>query len=131
MRAAFLLVPALLLAAACGPGGGGPAGHPGAILDTLKKHKVRGTFGVTGEWAAANPDLLKRIVKERHALLNHSWSHGSFTGGDTQTPPLTDKQVRSELERTAAKIKEIAGVNMQPYFRPPYGDYDRRVNKIA
>src|SRR3972149_6684473 len=109
MRAAFLLVPALLLAAACGPGGGGPAGHPGAILDTLKKHGVRGTFGVTGEWAAANPDLLKRIVKEKHALLNHSWSHRSFTGEDTATPPLTDKQVRSELQPTAAKGKGVGG----------------------
>jgi peptidoglycan/xylan/chitin deacetylase (PgdA/CDA1 family) len=50
------------------------------VADILKGMGVRATFGVTGEWAATNPDLLKRIVAEGHALVNHSWSHSSFTG---------------------------------------------------
>ena len=38
--------------------------------------------------------------------------------------------MRDELERTEEKIDEIAGVTTKPYFRPPYGDYDRLVNQV-
>ena len=41
------------------------------------------------------------------------------------------KQIRDELRRTEDKIQEIAGVSTKPYFRPPYGDYDSRVDRIA
>ena len=107
------------------------AGHMPEVLDTLKKRGIPGTFGITGEWAVTNPDLLKRIVAEGHAIVNHSWDHPSFTGEDTETPPLSDKQIRDQLRRTEDKIQEIAGVSTKPYFRPPYGDYDSRVNTIA
>ena len=110
--------------------GVGPA-HMQEVLDILKERGVPATFGITGEWAVTNPELLKRIVAEGHAILNHSWSHASFTGEDTGTPPLSDEQVRDELRRTEEKIKEIADVSTKPYFRPPYGDYDSRVNRIA
>src|SRR4030067_1185130 len=73
--------------------------HMPEVLDILKGHGKRATFGVTGEWAATNPDLLKRIIAEGHAIVNPSWSHASFTGEDTETPPLRDKQVRDEVRR--------------------------------
>lgn len=107
------------------------AGHVPEILDVLKKHKVHATFGITGHWAVTNPDLLKRIVKEGHALINHSWSHPSFTGEDTGTQPLTAKQIRSQLARTEKKVREIASASTKPYFRPPYGDFDPFVNRVA
>ena len=105
--------------------------HMPEVLDILKERGKLATFGVTGEWAATNPALLKRIIAEGHAIVNHSWSHTSFTGEDTETPPLSDEQIRDELRRTEDKIREIADVSSKPYFRPPYGDYDSRVNKIA
>ena len=105
--------------------------HMPEVLDILKEHGKLATFGVTGEWAATNPALLKRIIAEGHAIVDHSWSHASFTGEDTETPPLSDEQILGELRRTEDKIREVAGVSTKPYFRPPYGDYDSRVNKIA
>jgi peptidoglycan/xylan/chitin deacetylase (PgdA/CDA1 family) len=107
------------------------AGHVPEILDVLKEHGVRATFGITGEWAVTNPPLLKRIVKEGHALINHSWSHPSFTGEDTGTRPLTAEQIRNQLARTEKKVREIAGASTKPYFRPPYGDFDPFVNQVA
>jgi peptidoglycan/xylan/chitin deacetylase (PgdA/CDA1 family) len=101
------------------------------ILDLLKEHGKHATFAVTGVWASINPDLLKRIVEEGHGVINHSWGHPSFTGEDTESEPLTDDQIRDELARTEAKVKEIAGVSTMPYFRPPYGDYDARVNRVV
>ena len=107
------------------------AGRVPEVLDILKEHGAAATFGITGEWAVTNPDLLKRIVDEGHAMINHSWSHASFTGEDTDTEPLTADQMRDELRRTEEKILEIAGVSTKPYFRPPYGDYDRSVNQVV
>jgi len=107
------------------------AGHMPEVLDTLKKHAILGTFGITGEWAVTNPDLLKRIVAEGHTIVNHSWDHPSFTGEDTDTPPLSDEAIRGQLKRTEDKILEITGISTKPYFRPPYGDYDSRVDRIA
>lgn len=110
--------------------GVGP-GHVAEVLDTLKEHGVRATFGITGEWAVTNPALLKRLVQEGHAVINHSWSHRSFTGEDTQTQPLTPEEMREELRRTEEKVQEVAGVSTKPYFRPPFGDFDRSVNQVV
>ncbi len=107
------------------------AAHVPEILDILKEHGKQATFGITGEWAVTNPDLLKRMVEEGHAIINHTWSHTSFTGEATDTEPLTVDQIRHELERAEKKIQEIAEVSTKPYFRPPYGDFDPKVNRVA
>ncbi len=107
------------------------AAHVPEILDILKEHGKLATFGITGDWAATNPDLLKRMVEEGHAIINHSWSHTSFTGQATDTEPLTVDQIRDELERTETKVQEIAEVSTKPYFRPPYGDFEPKVNRVA
>ncbi len=107
------------------------AGRVPEVLDILKEHGTAATFGITGEWAETNPDLLKRIVEEGHAIINHSWGHASFTGEDTDTEPLTADQMRDELRRTEETIQEIAEVSTKPYFRPPYGDYDGSVNQVV
>ncbi len=107
------------------------AGHVPEILDVLKEHGKLATFGITGEWAVTNPALLKRMVEEGHAVINHSWGHPSFTGEDTGTQRLTADEIRDELKRTEEKIQEVAGVSTKPYFRPPYGDFDRFVNQVV
>jgi peptidoglycan/xylan/chitin deacetylase (PgdA/CDA1 family) len=93
-------------------------------LDTLKAKGVKASFGMTGNWASANPDLVRRMVAEGHALINHSYSHPSFTGYSTGTPPLTFSERRYQLRAAESAVRSIAGVAMKPSFRPPYGDYD-------
>jgi peptidoglycan/xylan/chitin deacetylase (PgdA/CDA1 family) len=107
------------------------AGHVPEILDVLKEHGKAATFGITGEWAVTNPALLKRMVEEGHVVINHSWGHPSFTGEDTGTQRLTADEIRDELRRTEEKVQGIAGVSTKPYFRPPYGDFDRFVNQVV
>lgn len=65
------------------------------------------------------------MVDENHFLFNHSWSHASLTGANTDTAPLTYEQVVQELEQTEWVVAEISGDHqLRPYFRPPYGNYD-------
>jgi peptidoglycan/xylan/chitin deacetylase (PgdA/CDA1 family) len=104
------------------------AGFTAQILDTLKANGITATFGVSGQWAERNADLVRRIAREGHELINHSYDHPSFTGLSTGEPPLTQAERWEQLDRTDAIIQELAGLSTKPYFRSPYGDYDASVN---
>jgi peptidoglycan/xylan/chitin deacetylase (PgdA/CDA1 family) len=102
--------------------GGDDRGNAEAILDELQERGIVASFGITGAWATANPDLVERMVAEGHMVFNHTWSHRSFTGQSTGTgDPGTDYRM-DEMTRTQQAIEEIAGYDVRPYWRPPYGD---------
>lgn len=106
---------------------GADVGFAADILDTLARERVVASFGMTGAWAEQHPALVKRMADEGHHFINHTWSHGSFTGFSTNSGPMTRAQRWDELDRTEAIIQRIAGVSTLPYFRPPYGDTDASV----
>jgi peptidoglycan/xylan/chitin deacetylase (PgdA/CDA1 family) len=104
---------------------GDDRGNAAEILDILKQYDIKASFGVTGKWAEANPDLVKRMVDEGHMVFNHTWNHRSFTGESTGDGGLTVEQQRQEVADTERLIRKITdGYDTAPYFRPPYGDYD-------
>ena len=104
---------------------GADRGYAAQILDTLAANGIHASFGMTGVWAEANPDLIRRIVNEGHHLINHSWNHPSFN-------TLTSAQRADQLKRTEDIIREQTGVDMRPWFRPPYGEYnDSVLNDLA
>lgn len=104
---------------------GADTGYGAQILDLLRDEGIKATFGMTGVWAEANPDLVQRMAAEGHQLMNHSWDHSSLTGANTGMPALTADQVAAQLWDTENLVSEITGgYAMRPYFRPPYGDYD-------
>jgi len=109
---------------------GDDRGYAEEILDTLKDYGVVATFGITGEWASANPDLVKRMVDEGHQVINHTWSHDSFTGYSTgEGTGITDTGAREEevVNTNQAIADATGGYDTRPYFRPPYGDLDDSV----
>jgi peptidoglycan-N-acetylglucosamine deacetylase len=99
---------------------GADRGYTVQILDTLSRNGIKASFGMTGVWAEQNPDLIRRIHNEGHHLINHSWNHPSFNG-------LTSAQRADQLKRTEDLIRSQIGVDMRPYFRPPYGEYNDSV----
>jgi peptidoglycan/xylan/chitin deacetylase (PgdA/CDA1 family) len=104
---------------------GADTGYAAEILDLLRDEGIEATFGMTGVWAQANPELVRRMVAEGHQLMNHTWDHSSLTGANTQMPPLSPEQVAQQLGDTEAIVRDLTGgYEMRPYFRPPYGDYD-------
>jgi peptidoglycan-N-acetylglucosamine deacetylase len=103
---------------------GADTGYAAEILDLLRDEGIEATFGMTGVWAQANPELVQRMVAEGHQLINHTWDHSSLTGANTGMPPLTPEQVAQQLGDTEGVVRDLTGYEMRPYFRPPYGDYD-------
>lgn len=86
------------------------------ILDILGNKKVPATFFVVGQQIQWYPNMLNRIVKEGHALGNHSWSHPKFSN-------LTTSQIKEEISRTENEIAILTGERKTTLFRPPYGDF--------
>jgi peptidoglycan/xylan/chitin deacetylase (PgdA/CDA1 family) len=103
---------------------GADAGNTAAILDLLASRGLRASFGVTGQWVDANPELARRIADEGHVIINHTRDHQSFTGASTGKAPLSHDQRLAEIADAARSIRSVTGVDPAPWFRPPYGDYD-------
>lgn len=108
---------------------GADRGYAEQILDTLRDAGVRASFGMTGQWAESNPDLLRRMVAEGHHFINHTQTHDSFTGVSTGRGPKSSEARAKELELTEQAVLRIAGASTKPYFRPPYGDLDASVTE--
>ena len=105
---------------------GADRGYAEMILDVVKEEQVQLSFGMTGRWAQHSPDLAKRIVDEGHELINHTWSHSSFTGFSAGRPMSVGER-RLELDRTEELLVGMTGRTTHPYFRPPYGDLNEGV----
>lgn len=106
---------------------GSDGGNTAAILDRLAAEKLHVSFGLTGDFASKNPDLVRRMAKEGHHFINHSQSHPSFTGFSTSSKPLTATQRQAELAAADDVISTLTGATTKPWFRPPYGDLDNGV----
>lgn len=108
---------------------GADRGYGELILNVLRDRGVRATFGMTGVWAQANPDLIARMADEGHRFINHSWDHRSFTGLSTRTRPLSRQERWQQLDWTESLLVELTGQSTLPFFRSPYGDVDATVQQ--
>jgi cellulose synthase/poly-beta-1,6-N-acetylglucosamine synthase-like glycosyltransferase/peptidoglycan/xylan/chitin deacetylase (PgdA/CDA1 family) len=82
------------------------------LLDILARHHVRATFFVTGRASAAHPDLVRRIVREGHALGNHSLTHRDLSA-------IPDWRARLEIAGNE-RLLEALTRSRAGYVRPPY-----------
>lgn len=106
---------------------GADLGYTAQILTFLRNNRIRASFGMTGRWAAANPTYVQRVSAEGHHVMNHTWSHESFTGLSTGKSPLSPARRTEQLVAGNNKLLALTGRSTKPYFRPPYGDYDSGV----
>jgi peptidoglycan-N-acetylglucosamine deacetylase len=67
--------------------------------------------------------LARRIVREGHAIANHTYHHRDLTC-------LSDRQLTAELDRTQALIRRLTGSTTH-WLRPPYGAVNAHVRVLA
>ena len=104
---------------------GSDFGYAGQILDYLQAEGIKASFGMTGTWAEKNPDAFRRVVNEGHHLINHTYSHQSWTGVSSGRLPLSKDARIDEVEHADRVFVQLAGKSAKPWYRPPYGDIDR------
>lgn len=89
------------------------------VLDVLGKYNVKATFFVLGKMAEANPEILKREVREGHAIGNHSYSHVYSQIYSSQ------ESLQGEIDRTEQVLKKVLGEHFSTrVFRFPGGSSD-------
>lgn len=84
-------------------------GYTGKILDVLKKHNVKATFFLVGNYIETSPDLVKRMVKEGHLVGNHTYTHPDMSAISTK------EQFEKELNQLEEKYEEVTGEKMKKY----------------
>ena len=105
---------------------GADVGYAPDILDTLRDEGVPASFGMTGQWAKAHPDLVVRMAADGHVVMNHTMDHRSFTGLSDGLGGLSAARRQQELLDADAIIAPLIGHSTCPWWRLPYGDDDRR-----
>ncbi|GGJ76711.1 hypothetical protein GCM10010123_03370 [Pilimelia anulata] len=101
----------------------GPSAYTPQVLGVLRRHRIRATFFVLGYEVRKYPALSRRIVREGHAIANHSLSHP-----DMRT--LSSANVRSQVLRTQSIIRSATG-RTPTSFRFPYGASDARTRAVV
>ena len=101
------------------------AGYTENILDTLKKHNVKATFFVVGNYLKSEPEIIKRMNNEGHIVGNHTYSHPDMAKIKDEAKFL------EELKKVEDEYKQITGKEMKKYYRPPQGKFSEENLKMA
>jgi peptidoglycan-N-acetylglucosamine deacetylase len=95
------------------------------VIRTLLETSTPATLFIGGGWALANPKRLQELAQyPGFEFGNHTFSHPHM-------PQVKDDQeVVEELQRTQRVVYDLTG-RIPRYFRPPFGEVDRRVAWLA
>ena len=88
---------------------------------------TRLTFFINGAdpgWTKHAALLRPLVASGQVQLGNHTWDHPNLT-------KLSDSRVVEELQRNHDFISTTYGVDARPYYRPPYGFRNARVDRLA
>ncbi|MDH2405102.1 chitooligosaccharide deacetylase NodB [Bradyrhizobium sp. SSUT18] len=84
------------------------------ILDVLAQHRAPATFCVIGAYAAAQPELIQRIIAEGHEIANHTMTH-----------PELSKCMPDEVQYEILTTNKVIGIGCPRasvrHMRAPYG----------
>ncbi|WDZ93613.1 polysaccharide deacetylase family protein [Nocardiopsis sp. HUAS JQ3] len=101
----------------------GPGEHTDRLLDGLAEYDAHATFYVLGSLVDEFPAPVERMAEEGHELGNHTWKHDDLA-------QMSADEIRKDIERTNAAVREVTGVE-PPTIRPPYGSLNGTVRKTV
>lgn len=97
------------------------------ILAILAREHVHATFFVLGIQVERYPAMTKRILREGHALGNHSFDHADLAR-------VSSARLNWEVASTDRLLRRYTGLH-SAWFRPPYGSVNppvlRRMQKMG
>ncbi|MDQ5983493.1 MAG: Peptidoglycan-N-acetylmuramic acid deacetylase PdaA [Eubacteriales bacterium SKADARSKE-1] len=100
-------------------------GYTPNILDVLKKHKIKATFFLVGNYIKTSPELVKRMVEEGHSVGNHTFNHPDMS-------KIADMEsFKKEMCSLEDLYKKTTGKDLEKLYRPPQGKYSEENLKMA
>jgi len=94
-----------------------------ALLNMLDTYGVKATFFLRAYWVRDNQALAKEIQSRGHSIQNHSLTHPHMN-------TMTESQIRTEFTESTKIFQSILGIT-PTLFRPPFGEYNSTVLKVA
>ncbi len=101
----------------------GPSEFTGRFLDVLEREHVHATFFLIGNQVRSGRTQVRRELADGDTIGNHTYIHPMMTR-------LTAAQQRGQLVRTTQVIRRISGFT-PCLWRPPYGDTNTRLQRLA
>lgn len=101
-------------------------GHeqPEKVLDVLAKNNVnKATFFLSAPWAEHHPEIVQQIKEKGFEIGSHGHKHVNYTR-------LTDEEIRDQIQKAHRILRAVTGLS-PTLLRPPNGDFDQRVLRIA
>jgi peptidoglycan/xylan/chitin deacetylase (PgdA/CDA1 family) len=89
-----------------------------SLLDTLRARGLKAAFFCPGRQVLAAPSAARRTISDGHTIGSHGWDHSNFAS-------LSFGSALSRLVSDREAWWRLARVSPTPFFRPPYGKYDR------
>lgn len=94
------------------------------ILDILKEHGINNaTFFLSASWAERHPDIVERVDKDGHEIGSHGYRYEDY-------PQWENEKIRKDIQRAHQVLYELTNKSAK-LIRPPNGNFDKRVLKIA
>jgi peptidoglycan-N-acetylglucosamine deacetylase len=102
-----------------------PSRYDARVTAALLAANAPATIFLGGSWAKEEVAQVRELASHpQFELGNHTYTHPHL-------PALKDEsRIRAEIVRTQAEVKALTG-HTPRLFRPPYGEYDQRVIRIA
>jgi len=97
--------------------------HTLRLLEVLAKQGVHATFFLIGRYVQQRPDIAREIVKARHVVGNHTFTHPLLIFKSTA-------EVRQELSDCRSALQDAIGEHSN-LFRPPFGGRRPAVLRIV
>lgn len=100
------------------------SGYDEAVIRVLIETRTPATLFLGGKWMVEHPDQTRRLAAvDLFELGNHSFLHPHMTR-------IPNDQVRQELAWTQIVMYSLTG-RQASLYRPPYGEHDERISRIA
>ncbi|WP_136667829.1 polysaccharide deacetylase family protein [Flavobacterium sp. H122] len=91
------------------------------VLDILKENNIKVTFFCIGKNIDQNPEIFKRIIKEGHAIGNHTYNHVNGWKKNTKEYLEDVAFCEKKIHENSGNLKSENGNQESKIFRPPYG----------
>jgi peptidoglycan-N-acetylglucosamine deacetylase len=86
------------------------------VLGILKKYNVKATFFCVGENVQKHPEVFDLLLKEGHAVGNHTFHH--------------TKAWKTDCNAYLSEVEQCNRLVKSKLFRPPYGQINRKIARI-
>ena len=103
---------------------GRPEEYDERVIEVLVREKVPATLFLSGRWVEKNEGTARsQAAQPQFEIANHAFRHPHMLEKD-------DGRILRELKRTQDIIRKVTG-KLPKYFRPPFGEVDERLARLA